>query len=122
MAVRTVQSTIADLFERIKRFFTRLGIYVGLRPTQEMTKTIVDVMVHVLYVLALLTEEIKQGKISKLALLISHLFRLIFPSERFLKKLIGRSDIEDALQRFENLEEAENRMVNLQSLMTTSGE
>lgn len=78
MAVRAVQFTIADLFERIKRFFIRLGIYVGLPPTEEMTEIIVDVMVHVLHVLALLTKEIKQGKISELILLLGHLFRLIF--------------------------------------------
>jgi hypothetical protein len=46
---------------------------------EEMTEIIVDVMVHVLHILALLTKEIKQGKISELILLIGHLFRLIFP-------------------------------------------
>jgi hypothetical protein len=79
LAVRAVRSTIADLFERIKNFFIRLEIYVKLPPTEEMTEIIVDIMVHVLHVLALLTKEIKQGKISELIPLIGHLFRLIFP-------------------------------------------
>jgi hypothetical protein len=79
MAVRTVEFAIADLFESIKRFFVRLKIYVKLPRTKEMTEIIVDVMVHVIHVLALLTREIKQGKISELFLLIGHLFRLIFP-------------------------------------------
>jgi hypothetical protein len=70
MAVRAVQSAIADLFESIKRFFIRLKIYVKLPPTEEMAEIIVDVMVHVLHVLALLTKEIKRGKISELILLI----------------------------------------------------
>jgi len=79
MAARAVQSAIADLFESIKRFFIRLKIYVKLPPTEEMTEITVDVMVHVVYVLALLIKEIKQGKISKLILLICHPFRLISP-------------------------------------------
>ena len=79
MAVRAVQSAIADLFESIRRFFVRLRIYVELPPMEEMTEIIVDVMVHVLHILALLTKEIKQGKTSELILLIGHLFRLIFP-------------------------------------------
>jgi hypothetical protein len=79
MAVRTVQSAIADLFESFERFFIRLEIYVKLLPMEEMTELIVDVMVHVLHIVALLTKEIKQRKISELILLIGHLFRLIFP-------------------------------------------
>ena len=65
MAVRAVQFAISDLFESIKRFFTRLKIYVELPPMEEMTEIIVDVMVHVLHILALLTKEIKQGKTSE---------------------------------------------------------
>ena len=79
MADRAVQPEIADLFESIRRFFIRLEIYVKLPPTEEMTEIIVDVMVHVLHVLALLTNEVKQGKIGELIVLIGHLFRLIFP-------------------------------------------
>jgi len=79
MAVRAVQSPITDLFESFKRFFIGLEIYVKLPPMEEMTEIIVDVMVHVLHILALLTKEIKQGNISELILLIGHLFRLNFP-------------------------------------------
>ena len=42
----------------------RLGTYVELPPTVEMTDIIVKVMVDVLHILALVTREIKQGKIS----------------------------------------------------------
>ena len=77
MAVHAVQFAIADLFESIKRFFTRLKIYVKLPPTEEMTEIIVDIMVHVLHILALLTKELKRWKTSELIHLICHLFRLI---------------------------------------------
>jgi hypothetical protein len=78
MAVRAVQSAIADLFESIKGFFIRLKIHVELPPMEEMTKVIVNIMAHVLHILALLTKEIKQGKIGQLILLKGHLLRLIF--------------------------------------------
>ena len=89
MAAHAVRSAIADLFEGIKRFFTRLKIYVKLPPTEEMSEIIVDVMVHVLHVLALLTKEIEQGKISKLILLIGHLFLLII---LFHRKIPEKAD------------------------------
>ena len=41
-------------------------------------------------------------------------------SESFLKKLIGRKDIEDALQRLDKLEQGELRTVTAQVLKTTS--
>ena len=68
LAVGASQSALVDLFERIENFFTRLGIYVQLPPTAEMTEIIVKVMVDVLLILALATKEIKQGKISKFIL------------------------------------------------------
>ena len=40
--------------------------------------------------------------------------------ETFLKKLIGRKDIEDALQRLDKLEQGELRTVTAQVLKTTS--
>jgi hypothetical protein len=65
MAVRAVPVAVADLFESIKWFFIRLKIHVKLPPTEEVIEIIVDIMVHVLHVLALLTKEIKRGKISE---------------------------------------------------------
>jgi hypothetical protein len=41
-------------------------------------------------------------------------------AETFLKKLIGRKDIEDALQRLDKLEQGELRTVAAQVLKTTS--
>jgi hypothetical protein len=64
LAVSASQSAVIDLFERIENFFIRLGTYVELPPTVEMTDIIVKVMVDVLLILALVTREIKQGKIS----------------------------------------------------------
>ncbi len=57
-----------DIFERIENVFRRLETYTELRPTKEMTDIIMDVMVEVLLILALLTKEIKQRKLSELTL------------------------------------------------------
>ncbi len=119
IAVRAIQTAIVDLFEDIKRFFIRLKLYAELPPMEQMTEIIVDVMVHVLHILALLTTEIKQGKISGS---IPHDMPLPLtydPLERFLKKLTGKSDIEDALRRFEKLTQEESRMVAVQDLVAT---
>jgi hypothetical protein len=45
--------------------------------------------------------------------------RLIFSSERFFKALVGRSDIEDALQRLDMLTQEEHRMATAQALRVT---
>ena len=68
LAVGDSQSALIDLFERIENFFIRLRTYIELPPTAEMTDIIVKVMVEVLLILALLTKEIKRGKISELGL------------------------------------------------------
>ncbi|KAF8463773.1 hypothetical protein DFH94DRAFT_827487 [Russula ochroleuca] len=104
LAVDANKSALVDLFEHIENFFTRLGIYIDIPPTAEMTDIIVKVMVDVLLILALVTREIKQGKI-----------------KRFMKKLVGRSDIEDALRRFDKLTQEESRMAAAQGLRATHG-
>ena len=48
--------------------FRRLETYTELPPTNEMTDMIIKVMVEVLLILALVTREIKQGKLSELIL------------------------------------------------------
>ena len=48
--------------------FRRLETYTELPPTKEMTDIIIKAMVEVLLVLALVTKEIKQGKLSELIL------------------------------------------------------
>ena len=48
--------------------FRRLESYTELPPTKEMTDIIIKVMVEVLLILALVTKEVKQGKLSELIL------------------------------------------------------
>jgi len=54
-----------DIFGRIESFFRRLEIYTQLPPTAEMMDTIIQIMVEVLTILAIATEEMKEGRISE---------------------------------------------------------
>ena len=99
--------------------FIRLETYVGLPPTKEMTDIIVKVMVGVLLILALITKEIKQGRLSELILDDRSPLSTRFSAERFLKKVAGRSEIEDALRRLDKLTQEEHRMATARDLRVT---
>lgn len=53
------------IFERIKMFFGRLEIYAEVQQTEEMTNKIIQIMVEVINILGIATEEINQGRISE---------------------------------------------------------
>ena len=65
MDVRASQETLIDIFERIENFFRRLEIYTEVSPTPEMIDIITKIMVEVLSILAIATNEIKQGHASE---------------------------------------------------------
>ncbi|KAH8986713.1 hypothetical protein EDB92DRAFT_2105216, partial [Lactarius akahatsu] len=83
------QEALADLFERIENFFKRLESYT-------------EIMVDVLNIFAIATKEIKQGR-----------------AKKFIKKLVGKKDIEDALTRLDKLTQEEVRMAAAQILRLT---
>ena len=60
------QGALVDIFERIGNVFKRLETYVELPPTSELMDIIVKVMVEILFILALVTKDIKRGKLSEL--------------------------------------------------------
>ena len=60
------QGALLDIFERIENVFKRLETYVGSPPTTAMADIIVKVMVEVLHILAVVTKETKQGRLSEL--------------------------------------------------------
>ncbi|KAH9052840.1 hypothetical protein EDB87DRAFT_1581389 [Lactarius vividus] len=97
------RDSLIELFDKIKNFFVRLKIYTEVPPTTEMTNVMGRVMAEVLFMLAIATSVMKQGR-----------------TKTFFKKLAGKKDIEDALQRLDKLEQGELRMVSAQVLKTTS--
>ncbi|KAH9073563.1 hypothetical protein EDB83DRAFT_82596 [Lactarius deliciosus] len=97
--VRENQDALVDVFERVENFFKRLETYTEVPPTAAMTDIIVKIMVEVLGILAISTKEIKQGR-----------------TKKYLKKLAGRTELEDALKRLDKLTQEEARMAAAQLL------
>ncbi|KAH9009288.1 hypothetical protein EDB85DRAFT_2283011, partial [Lactarius pseudohatsudake] len=102
--VRASQDALVDLFGRLEYFFKRLEQYIEVRPTAVMTDIIVKIMVEILSILGIVTKEVGQGR-----------------TKAYLKKLIGRKDVEDALQRLDALTQEEARMAAVEVLMITRG-
>ncbi|KAH9031136.1 hypothetical protein EDB85DRAFT_1383949 [Lactarius pseudohatsudake] len=96
------QDTLIDLFERIENFFKRLKSYVAVQPTDEMTGVIVKIMTEVLNIFAISTKEIRQGR-----------------AKKYLKKLVGKNEMEDALKRLDMLTQEEARMAVAEILKLT---
>jgi hypothetical protein len=102
----------------MENIFRRLETYTDVPQTPGMTEVILKVMVEVLRILAIATKEIKQNRASKLILYsaMDQTFWLTFCSEKFLKRLVGRKDIEDALQKLEKITVEEARMAAAEAL------
>ena len=81
-----------------------------------MTDAIVKVLAEVLYILAVATKEIKENLASKSIYSDRSAPSTHYSSETFVKKLIGRSDLEDALLRLDAVIEEEMRMAAAQMM------
>ena len=57
--------TLADLLESVEHFLNRLDIYTKIPPTVGMTEMLVKILVELLSILALVTKQLQQGKLSK---------------------------------------------------------
>ncbi|KAH8977529.1 hypothetical protein EDB92DRAFT_2119889 [Lactarius akahatsu] len=96
------REALIDMFEQIESFFKRLETYTEVPTTESMRDIIVKIMVEVLDILAISTKEIKQGR-----------------TKKYFRKLIGRTDIEDALKGLNKLTQEEARMAIAQVLKVT---
>jgi hypothetical protein len=114
------QDAVIDVFRRVESFLGRLETYTHVPLSDEMTDVIVNIMAEVLSILAIATRDIKEGRRSELIPrgrpnLVAHSF-----SEKFVKKLMGKRDIEDALGQLDKLTQDEVRMAVAQLLKTTN--
>ena len=110
-----------DLFERIGNFFRRLERYIDAQQTSAMGEILVKVMVEVLSILAIATKEVNQSSTSAL-IRGGGPFSLTHRSlGALLRKLVGRTDIEDALRRLDKLTQEEACMATAESLKATHG-
>ncbi|KAH9960741.1 hypothetical protein BJV74DRAFT_360668 [Russula compacta] len=100
--ISTSQDVLINVFDRIENFFKRLETYIEVPPTTGMTEVIVKIMVEVLSILGIAVKEIKQSR-----------------AKTYIKKLLGRTDMEDALVRLDQLTQDEVRMAVAQGLKAT---
>ena len=111
--------TLIDLFERTQLFLQRLDQYVASSLTPEMTELLAKILAQVLSVLALSTKEIKERRISML--ICSRYCSLAEDSaEKFMKRLIGKTEVEDGFQQLDNLTKEENLMTAACTLRVAS--
>jgi hypothetical protein len=109
MDVDASQDALVDLFGRIENFFKRLESYTAVRPTDAMMDIIVKIMTEVLNIFAIATKDMRRGRAS--ALLLANIsLSANLCSEKYLKKLIGKKEIEDALNRLDKLTREEAHM------------
>ncbi|KAN0130287.1 hypothetical protein V8E53_011910 [Lactarius tabidus] len=96
---RASHATIIDLFERIEGFFGRLKVYTQISLTTEMAEVLVKIVIELLSILAIATKEVKRRR-----------------AKIFARKLLGMTDIEDALKRLDSLIQEEVQMAISQNL------
>jgi len=107
------------MFSRIEHFFRRLEIYTSITPTMAMSDIIVEIMIEVLRILGIATKEVKRGRFSELIGGVYLRFSLTCCSERYFKKLTGKREIEDSLERLDKLTLEEARMASAEQLKMT---
>ena len=116
--VSSSQETLINIFERIENFFRRLEVYIAVPPTPEMMDMMVKIMVEVLSILGIATKELRQSRTSEYILYKNAIADRNF-SEKYLKRLAGRTDLEDALKKLDKLTHEEARMATAQNLKAT---
>ncbi|KAI9438777.1 hypothetical protein H4582DRAFT_2128992 [Lactarius indigo] len=100
------RDVLVELFSRIESFFQRLKIYTKVPPNPVVTDELAKIMAEVLSILGIATKGIKERRISGSIFCDKLLLTKLRP-EIFLKKVAGMNDLEDALQRFGELERRE---------------
>ncbi|KAN0135817.1 hypothetical protein V8E53_006269 [Lactarius tabidus] len=99
---RAGQGSLVDLFGHIEQSFQRLGACLEVRPTATMTEIIAEIMVEVLSILGIVTKEAGQGR-----------------ARKFLKKLVGKRDVEDAIKWLDKLTKELAQMAEAEVLTIT---
>ena len=112
---------LLDLFERMEDFFKRFKVYSRSLLNTELAGTLVKVVVKVLNILSLATKEVEQSRASESILHFQWTCStsLINYLERYIKRLAGKKDIENAVGELENLIQGEHYTVTAQVLQDT---
>ncbi|KAH9177931.1 hypothetical protein EDB89DRAFT_2239681, partial [Lactarius sanguifluus] len=84
--VSSSHDALVEFFERIESFFKRLGVYTQISLTTEMAEVFVKIVAEVLSILAIATKEVRRKR-----------------AKIYFRRLLGRTDVEDALRRLDGL-------------------
>ena len=111
---------LVQLFERVQFFLQRLNCYTGIPLTALVTELLGKIMAQVLSILALSTKTMKERQISE-SIHSVYPFSIDYDYgiETLLKRLVGRADIEDAVQRLDTLTKEEGLMTAARNLAVT---
>ncbi|KAH8993415.1 hypothetical protein EDB92DRAFT_1980540 [Lactarius akahatsu] len=101
--VRASHGAIIDLFERIESFFKRLEVYTEVSLSTRMVEVLVKIVIELLSILSIATKEVKRRR-----------------AKIYFRKLLGRTDIEDALKKLDSLIQEEFQMATAQILKVTT--
>ena len=100
---------------RIEQTFRLLEVQIDVPPTSVMVETMLKIMIEVLSILAMVTQQIKQGRTSESWRYTSFLSTYDC-LEKYLKKLVGGAGVEDALSRLEALSRTLTRTAGAEHL------
>jgi len=117
--VAASHGALLHLFERIHLFLQRLNRYTGMPLTGDMTELLGKIMSQVLSILALSTKKMMDGRMSELDCPLCGSSMANFGAEKILKKLAGRTDIEDAVLQLDMLTKEESLMMVVRNLEVT---
>ena len=109
---------LMEIFDGIENFLRRLDSYIAAPPMTDAVQVImVKILIEVIGNLGFVAKEVQQSRSSKL--ITDDTFPVADKDlEKFLRKLIGRTDIEDALRRWDRLMEEEARVLAAQAYVT----
>ena len=99
------RDVLVKLFARIESFFERIKVYTNVIPSLEVTDELAKIMAEVLSILCVATKGIKEGRTSETIL--CDKLRFAYVRLEIFLKVAGMNDLEDALQRFGELEQRE---------------
>jgi len=117
--VAASHEALIHLFERIHLFLQRLNRYTGMPLTGDMTVLLGKIMSQVLSILALSTKEMMNRRISELDCPVCRSSMTNYGAEKILKKLAGRTDVEDAVLQLDTLTKEESLMAVVRNLEVT---
>jgi hypothetical protein len=116
--VSTNYDAIIEIFECFEHFLDHLKVFTKI--TSAMGELLAKIMVEMLGVLALATQQINQGRFSKFVVAdASHSAN--HDSEKFTKKLLAENDVQTMLQRLDRLTTEESRMTATQIMEVVWG-